>query len=75
MLTEVQAIISAVRGLNAEQRRELAEALALIDVPPASASNRRILIDSIRGKYKHIPTSSEDFSRRKAEDIELDSRL
>ena len=71
MSTEVQAIISAVRGLNAQQRQELAEELALLD----DSRNRRQLIQSIQGKYKHISTSSEAFSQRKSEEIELESRL
>ena len=69
MSTEVQAIISAVRGLNAPQRQELAEALAMLD----DSRNRRQLIQSIQGKYRHIPNSSEAFSRSKADDIELES--
>ena len=29
---------------------------------------------SIRGKFAHVPTSSEDFNRRKQEEIDLEDR-
>ena len=75
MSEQVQTIVEAVRSLSAEQRQELMEALAAIETPrhPVSTS-RKQLIDSINGKYRHIPTSSESFMRRKREDLALESR-
>lgn len=75
MSEQVQTIVEAVRSLSAEQRQELMEALAAIESPhcPVTTS-RRQLIDSIKGKYRHIPTSSESFMSRKREDVSLESR-
>jgi len=72
---QVQAIVEAVRNLDQEQRRELTSALAAIDNwPPSPSGSRRQLVDSIRGKYRHFPTSSESFIERKMDDIALESR-
>jgi len=74
MSAEIQSIVNAVRELNPEQRQQLAEALALIDADHSAASNRQEWVQAIRGKYRHIPTSSEAFLRRKAEETALESR-
>jgi hypothetical protein len=37
-------------------------------------AERKALVDSLWGKYAHVKTSSEDFARRKAEEIELEER-
>jgi hypothetical protein len=74
MSEQVQSIVQAVRSLDADQRRELTDALAAIEISRPSVSSRKQLVDSIRGKYRHIPTSSESFMNRKKEDISLESR-
>ena len=51
----------------------IAEAVASIDDPPASTPHREQLVESIRGKYKHVSTSSDAFQRRKEEDCALES--
>jgi hypothetical protein len=72
---QVQSIVEAVRSLDAGQRRELAAALAAIELSQADVSgSRKQLVDSIRGKYRHIPTSSESFMSRKRDDTILESR-
>ena len=72
---QVESIVEAVRGLNAEQRRELIAALAEIGVSRRDeAGNRKQLVDSIRGKYRHVPTSSEAFMSRKWDDTALESQ-
>jgi len=70
MSEQVEAIIQAVRGLDAEQRRELTEALAANTKAPRLSGplTRKELVDSIRGKYRHVPTSSEAFMDRKRAD-------
>lgn len=35
---------------------------------------RRSLIHSVMGKYAYVPTSSEEFARRKQEEIRLEDR-
>jgi hypothetical protein len=75
MSEQVEAIVQAVRSLDAEQRRELTDALAGMEIPRVSvAGSRKQLVDSIRGKYRHVPTSSEAFLDRKREDNSLESR-
>ena len=59
-------IIEEVRTLTADERREL---LALIEKDERTADLRRI-----QGKYKRMTTSSDAFSARKAEEIELEDR-
>ena len=76
MSEQVQSIVEAVRSLDATQRRELTAALAAIELPESDASDsRNQLVDSIRGKYRHIPTSSESFMSRKREETVQESRL
>lgn len=75
MSEQVQSIVEAVRSLTAEQRMELMEALATVEVPrtPVSA-NRRELVQAIKGRYRHVPTSSDSFMGRKREDVALECR-
>jgi len=41
--------------------------------PPARpAPSRRVSVHSIRGKYAFVKTSSEDFARRKREELALE---
>jgi len=50
-------------------------ALANINVSAPSVFNRRQeLVDSIKGKYRHVPTSSELFLHRKRADTALECR-
>jgi hypothetical protein len=75
MSEQVQSIVEAVRNLDPDQRRELAAALANIGVSfSAIPAGRKQLVDSIRGKYRHVPTSSESFMSRKRDDTALESR-
>lgn len=75
MSAQVQSIVEAVRGLDPQHRRELTAALLALDVPPPAVSTgRKPLVDAIKGKYRHIPTSSEEFINRKKEDAALESR-
>lgn len=75
MSNQILSIIEAVRNLDADQRLELRVALAeLEDSPETMSASRKELVDSIRGKYRHIPTSSESFLDRKREDTLLESQ-
>jgi hypothetical protein len=70
MSTEVQQILMAVRALSPEERRELARAL---DALGSSARPSRDLILAVRGKYAHVPTSSDAFMARKHDDLALEN--
>lgn len=75
MSEQVQAIVQAVQALNADQRRELQLALANLDLPAQeNVASRKQLIESVKGKYRHVPTSSEAFMTRKHDEIELESK-
>ena len=75
MSEQVQSIVEAVRGLDRRQRLELAAVLAAIESSPTGgAGDRKQLIDSVRGRYRHVPTSSEAFVSRKKRETELESR-
>jgi len=70
MSTEVQQILMAVRALSPEERRELATALDALSSP---APPNRDLVLSVRGKYAHVPTSSDAFMARKREDLAMEN--
>lgn len=71
MSTNVRDILTAVRALTPEERRELATELEREHLMPR-AQSRRELIHAIQGKYAYVPTSSEEFMARKREDLELE---
>jgi hypothetical protein len=68
MSTDVQQILIAVRALRPEERQELAIALDALVLPPQPNKD---LILAVRGKYAHVPTSSDAFMARKHEDLAL----
>jgi hypothetical protein len=75
MSEQVQSIVAAVRRLTPEQRRELLEVLATVEESPVPVlASRRELVQSVKGKYRDILTSSESFLRRKREDLALETR-
>jgi hypothetical protein len=71
MSTDVQRIIDAVRALTPEQFGELLSAPEFGGSAPAGMT-RPTLVRSIRGKYAHVPTSSDAFAARKQDEIELE---
>ncbi len=74
MSEQIQTILNAVRDLDSAQRQELLIALAGIEVQqPKARSTQQKLVDSVKGKYRHIPTSSESFLSRKREDAAMES--
>lgn len=75
MSEKVQLILDAARSLGPEQRRELIAALAAIDTRSLDASgHRKQLVDAVKGKYRHVPTSSASFIERKRDEVERESR-
>lgn len=73
MSEQVQSILDAVRRLGPEQRRELTAALTAIETSPGAINRRKQLVDSVRGKYRHVATSSESFLGRKREETDRES--
>ncbi len=66
MSTTLDKIIEEVRHLPPDEQEQLRE---ILDKESRTAELRRI-----QGKYAHLTTSSEDFARRKAEEIEREDR-
>ena len=69
----LEKIMQEVRTLSPEELRELRE---MIDREARSQEQvrREEALRRIRGKYAHLPTSSEDFAARKREEIEIENR-
>jgi hypothetical protein len=68
MSTEVQQILVAVRALSLKERQELAEALDREALGSAAQPNRNLVL-AVRGRYAHVPTSSDAFMARKHEEL------
>jgi hypothetical protein len=68
MSTEVQQILTAVRALSSKERQELAMALEQEALVSPAESNKNLIL-AVRGKYAHVPTSSDAFMTRKHEDL------
>jgi hypothetical protein len=68
MSTEVQQILVAVRALGSKERQELAVALEREALVSPVQPNLDLIL-AIRGKYAHVPTSSDAFMARKHEDL------
>lgn len=73
-------IISKVKALDPAERQQLLDVLnhernRIVHGSLSPEQRRRAdIIRSIRGKYAHLPTSSDDFAARKAEEIALEDR-
>lgn len=71
MSHDLDKIIEAVHALPPQEQRLQRETLdrERHDVEHARCA---ALIRSVRGKYAHLPTSSDDFARLKAEETTLE---
>jgi hypothetical protein len=71
-------ILRKVRELPASERRELLGILNSkmnsLHGEPATRPAQVELARSVRGKYAHIPTSSDSFNRRKRAETKLENR-
>lgn len=68
MSSEVRQILTAVRSLCEKDKEELVSELDR-ELHGSPSPPNRDLIDAIRGKYAHLPTSSAGFISRKSEDV------
>lgn len=69
----LEEIIEKVPLLSEEEQQKLIEAVEAQRKIKAEAE-RRAFVRSLKGKYAFVPTSSEDFARRKQEEIELEDK-
>ena len=65
----LEEIIVKLKLLSETEQQKLAEVIEQLKRMKTEAE-RRAFIRSLRGKYAFVPTSSEDFARRKQEEIE-----
>ncbi len=73
MSATLDRIIEEVKALPPEERRQLWEVLNT-EANDSERSRRAALARSIRGKYRDVLTSSEEFAARKAAEIALEDR-
>jgi len=74
MSAVLEEIIEKLELLSEAEQQKLAEVIEQQKQMKAEAERQKF-IRSLRGKYAFVPTSSEDFARRKQAEIELeDSR-
>ncbi len=69
----LEELIEKIKLLSEAEQQKLAEAIEQQQQMKAE-TERKAFIRSLRGKYAFVPTSSEDFARRKQEEIELEDR-
>jgi hypothetical protein len=72
MSTEVQQILESVQRLSLRERQELALAFERAKIFPAPIRATKEVIQSIKGKYAHVQTSTDEFIARKQEDLALE---
>lgn len=71
----LEEIIEQIHALPFVERRKLREILDSEEVEIEKERQRRIkLSKEIMGKYEHLQTSSEEFARRKQEEIEREDK-
>lgn len=72
MSTAVEKILAEINALTHVEQEELRELLG----QDRASSHRPTaqLVDEIKGKYSFVATSSEAFSARKQEEIDLEDR-
>ena len=71
MSGKVQQILSEALTLTPAERQDLIEALGREYLKGRSGPSVEI-VTAIRGKYAYVPTSSEDFMKRKQDDLSLE---
>lgn len=68
-----EEVLEKVNLLSLDEQLKLREVIEQNE----KAEKRRKHVEFVRslcGKYAHLPTSSEDFARRKQEEIELEDK-
>ncbi len=66
-------IIEKVRTLSPDERQQLLKVLES-EIQSSEQARRLALSRIIRGKYRDLMSSSEEFAARKAEEIALEDR-
>ena len=69
----LERIIEQLQALSQEERQQLQKLLEG-ELSPKAAQTGPALVEKVRGKYAHVPTSSAAFARRKVEESEIENR-
>jgi hypothetical protein len=68
----VTELVNKIEALPRRQQEEVAE---FVDFLAARYQSRTLPRVSVRGKYADVPTSSDEFARRKSEEIDLEDKI
>ena len=72
MSRTLERILEDVRSLTEEERERLLNELT--NIPSPITTSKATVSGDLFGKYAFVPTSSEEFCRRKVEEIDLEDR-
>ena len=67
-------ILKKSLSLMPDDMRRLRDTLNSVSFDLAGPEGRAAMARAVRGKYAYLPTSSEAFAARKAEEIEIEDR-
>jgi hypothetical protein len=67
-------IMEKTLTLMPDELLRLRDALDAITLDFAGPEGKALMVRHVRGKYAHLPTGSESFAARKAEEIRLEDR-
>lgn len=70
----VARLLEKTLTLTPDDRRRLTDLVNSVALEMIDQKTKKNFTRSIRGKYAHLPTSSETFAARKAEEIMLEDR-
>jgi hypothetical protein len=71
---EMMKIMEKTLTLMPDDLRRLRDVLNTVTFEFAGSEGRTQMARSVRGKYAYLPTSSEAFATRKAEEIKIEDR-
>ena len=63
-----------IDGLNTDAQAKRTDAASTADGAFSSDDQRRAFVSSLRGKYAHVATISDEFARRKQQEIDWENR-
>ena len=69
-----EKIINDLKSLNSFQLTEVSDFVEFLNHKDKTTLKDRNAISALRGKYKNHMTSSDNFAKRKQEEIELEEK-
>lgn len=74
LVSKAPEIVEKALSLTPDEMRRLRDELNTMTWEMSGPDARRRAVRAVRGKYAHLPTSSDAFAARKAEEIALEDR-